>query len=42
VVAEAIMIPETETAPDLVTEELHRAYERGKRHAIVVVAEGAR
>jgi 6-phosphofructokinase 1 len=40
--AEVIVIPETETDPDSVTAELQSAYERGKGHAIVVVAEGAR
>jgi len=40
--AEAIVIPEVETAPDVVAAELRGAYERGKPHALVVVAEGAR
>lgn len=40
--AEVIVIPEAETDPDSVTAELRSAYERGKGHAIVVVAEGAR
>jgi 6-phosphofructokinase 1 len=40
--AEVIVIPETETDPDSVAAELQSAYERGKGHAIVVVAEGAR
>lgn len=38
--AEAVVIPEVETDPDAVARELKRAYERGKSHAIVVVAEG--
>ncbi len=40
--AEAVVIPEVETEPDVVLAEIRRAYERGKPHAIVVVAEGAR
>ncbi|MFZ5477859.1 MAG: ATP-dependent 6-phosphofructokinase [Myxococcota bacterium] len=40
--AEVVAIPEVETAPEAVAEELHAAWGRGKSHAIVVVAEGAR
>ncbi len=40
--AEAVVIPEVETEPDAVAAELRGAYERGKPHALVVVAEGAR
>jgi 6-phosphofructokinase 1 len=40
--AEAIVIPEVETDPEDVATELRSAYERGKAHAVVVVAEGAR
>ena len=40
--AEAIVIPEVETDPETVATELRSAYERGKAHAVVVVAEGAR
>lgn len=40
--AEAMIIPEVETDPDQVAAELRAAYERGKAHALVVVAEGAR
>jgi 6-phosphofructokinase 1 len=40
--AEAIVIPEVETDPDEVAAQLRAAYERGKAHAMVVVAEGAR
>jgi 6-phosphofructokinase 1 len=40
--AESIVIPEAETTPAEVAEELRAAYRRGKSHAIVVVAEGAR
>jgi 6-phosphofructokinase 1 len=40
--AEAVVIPEVETDPETIAVELRRAYERGKAHALVVVAEGAR
>jgi 6-phosphofructokinase 1 len=40
--AEAIIIPEAETDPEVVAAELRNAYERGKPHALVVVAEGAK
>jgi 6-phosphofructokinase 1 len=40
--AEAIVIPEVETDPEAVAAEMRAAYERGKAHALVVVAEGAR
>lgn len=40
--AEVIVIPEVETDPECVASELRGAYERGKAHALVVVAEGAR
>lgn len=40
--AEAVVIPEIETDPDAVIRELQAAWERGKSHGIVVVAEGAR
>lgn len=40
--AEAIVIPEFESPPEEVAEKIRLAYERGKPHAIVVVAEGAR
>lgn len=39
--AEVIAIPEREVEPDEVTERLRAAYQRGKTHALVVVAEGA-
>jgi len=39
--AEMIVIPEVPTEPEEVAEALRKAYERGKAHAIVVVAEGA-
>ncbi len=40
--AETVVIPEVETVPEEVAAILMRAYERGKTHAIVVVAEGAK
>lgn len=40
--AECIVLPEVETDPDFIAEELCKAYERGKPHAICVVAEGAK
>lgn len=40
--AEVIIIPEMDTDPEEVVGELRAAYQRGKAHAIVVVAEGAR
>ncbi len=40
--AEAILVPEVEGDPEAVARELRDAYDRGKPHAIVVVAEGAR
>jgi len=40
--AEAITLPERDTDPDALAQCLRSAYERGKPHAIVVVAEGAR
>jgi 6-phosphofructokinase 1 len=39
--AEVIVIPEVETDPESVASELRAAYERGKAHALAVVAEGA-
>ncbi len=40
--AELIVIPEVPMTPEQVTEALRRAHERGKQHAIAVVAEGAK
>jgi 6-phosphofructokinase 1 len=40
--AEVICIPEQEVTPHEVAERLNAAYQRGKTHAIVVVAEGAK
>jgi 6-phosphofructokinase 1 len=39
--AEVICTPEIEVSPDEIAERLSAAYQRGKTHAIVVVAEGA-
>jgi len=39
--AEVTVIPEVETDPEAVAWQLRLAYERGKPHAIIVVAEGA-
>jgi len=39
--AEAIVIPEFPTTPEDVAQVIRAAYERGKTHAIVIVAEGA-
>jgi 6-phosphofructokinase 1 len=39
--AEAVAIPEFETTPDSIASQLRAAYNAGKEHAIVVVAEGA-
>jgi 6-phosphofructokinase 1 len=40
--AEAVVIPEVETDPEVLATEMRNAYDRGKSHALVVVAEGAR
>lgn len=39
--AEAILIPEVPTDPEEVGETIRAAYEKGKAHAVIVVAEGA-
>jgi 6-phosphofructokinase 1 len=39
---EAISLPEVETHPEEIATEIQSAYKRGKSHAIVVVAEGAK
>ncbi len=39
--AEAAVIPEVPTSPEKLAEQFHDAYQRGKMHAIAVVAEGA-
>ena len=40
--AEAVIIPEVETDPETLAAELRDAYRRGKPHALIVVAEGAK
>jgi len=40
--AEYILIPEIESDPEEVAESLRLAYEHGKAHALIVVAEGAK
>lgn len=40
--AEVIAIPEQECHPETIAQELRAAYERGKAHAIGVIAEGAK
>jgi len=40
--AESVIIPEMETDPETLAAELRGAYQRGKPHALVVVAEGAK
>ena len=40
--AEAVVTPELETDPEAMAAELRAAYARGKTHALIVVAEGAK
>ncbi|MCJ7624520.1 MAG: 6-phosphofructokinase [Anaerolineaceae bacterium] len=40
--AEAVVLPENETDPEEIAEVIQTAYEKGKAHAIIVVAEGAK
>jgi len=40
--AEYVVIPEMETDPETIAERIRDAYRKGKAHALVVVAEGAR
>jgi len=40
--AEAVAIPESETDPEAIAREIRDAYRRGKPHALIVVAEGAK
>ena len=40
--AEMVLIPEVETKPDDVVESIAEGYARGKTHAIIIVAEGAK
>lgn len=39
--AEAVLLPEREIAPEQLAEKISAAYDRGKSHALIVVAEGA-
>ena len=39
--AEVVVVPEAEVPPERVAAEFKRAYDRGKTHALAVVAEGA-
>jgi 6-phosphofructokinase 1 len=39
--AEAVVVPEVETTPEAIARQLQASRDRGKSHAIVVVAEGA-
>lgn len=39
---EVIVTPEFEVEPPMVADELHAAYERGKKYALVVVTDGAK
>jgi 6-phosphofructokinase 1 len=40
--ADCVVVPEAEVEPESVADELEGAYRRGKAHALVVVAEGAK
>lgn len=40
--AEAVLIPEIDTDPAQLVRQLHASRDRGKKHAIVIVAEGAK
>ena len=40
--AESVVIPEAEVEPEVIARDIQSAYDRGKAHALVVVAEGAR
>jgi 6-phosphofructokinase 1 len=40
--AEAVVVPERETTPEALATAIREAYESGREHALVVVAEGAR
>jgi 6-phosphofructokinase 1 len=40
--ADVVVVPEADIDPETVADELEDAYKRGKAHALVVVAEGAR
>ena len=40
--AESVVIPEADVDPEVIARDLQGAHERGKAHALVVVAEGAK
>ena len=40
--AESVVIPEADCDPEVIARDLHAAHDRGKAHALVVVAEGAK
>jgi 6-phosphofructokinase 1 len=40
--AESVVIPEAEVEPEVIVADIKSAYARGKAHALVIVAEGAR
>jgi 6-phosphofructokinase 1 len=40
--AESVVIPEAELEPEVIARDIQSAYDRGKAHALVIVAEGAR
>ncbi len=40
--ADSVVIPEADVEPELIAQNLQAAWERGKPHAMVVVAEGAK
>ncbi|ADJ26220.1 6-phosphofructokinase [Dehalogenimonas lykanthroporepellens BL-DC-9] len=39
--AEYVVLPELETSPEVIAEEIRKSYQRGKSHCLIVVAEGA-
>src|SRR5436190_14638876 len=40
--AESVVIPEAEVEPEVLVRDIQSAYARGKAHALIIVAEGAR
>jgi len=40
--AESVVIPEAEVEPEVIVRDIQSAYARGKAHALIIVAEGAR
>ena len=40
--AESVVIPEAEVEPEVIVSDIQSAYARGKAHALIIVAEGAR